>query len=238
MISMLFYSHIKRELTVFKNLSYDITCKISEDDWDFLNFSDKQLLMNFLSENPVIDISCVDVAAESGVEIAENLRSRNSHMFIIVLADSTMSPMLYIKPTIMAASLLMRPLSTELVKKVFFDVIKQYIHKYYSENGDDSFVIDNRDGRQLVPYEQIVFFESRDKKIFINTSGREYSFYDTLDSLEKRLSDKFVRCHRSFIVARTRIKKILFSQNTIILDNDCQIPLSRSYKSVFKELGI
>lgn len=236
MILMLCYSHIKKELTVFRQLSYDITCRISDDDWDFLNYCDKKLLMEYLSENPVIDISCVDVAAESGIEIAEDLRSRNGNMYIILLADGKMSPMSYIRPSIMAGSLLIRPLTVDVVKTVFMEAISEYLRKFHKEKGELSFVIDNRDGRQLVPYEQILFFESRDKKIFACTDGMEYSFYDTLDNLEQNLADGFIRCHRSFIVARSRIKKILLSQNTILLDNGCQIPLSRSYKSVFKEL--
>lgn len=233
---MLCYSHIKKELTVFRQLSYDITCKISDDDWDFLNYNDINLLMEFLNENPLLDISCVDVASESGVDIAEDLRRRNGNMYIILLADGSMSPMMYIRPTIMAGSLLIRPLTVETVKKVFMEAISEYLRKYHKEKGKCNFVIDNRDGRQLIPYEQIVFFESRDKKIFVSTNSMEYSFYDTLDNLEQKLSNEFIRCHRSFIVARSRIKKILLSQNTILLDNDWRIPLSRSYKNVFKEL--
>lgn len=236
MISMICYSHIKKELTAFRKLSYDITCRISDDDWNFLSYSDRKLLMDYLEENPVIDISCVDVAAESGVEIAENLRNRNVNMYIILLADGSMSPMLYVRPSIMAGSLLIRPLTSDMVKMVFTEAIKEYLRKFHQENGKLSFVIDNRDGRQLIPYERILFFESRDKKIFVVTDGFEYSFYDTLDNIEQNLSDGFIRCHRSFIVSRSRIKKVLFSKNIILLDNDCQVPLSRSYKSIFKEL--
>ena len=81
-----------------------------------------------------------------------------------------------------------------------------------------------------------MFFESRNKKVYVNTGFEEYSFYDTLDNIESRVGDGFVRCHRSFIIAKSRIKKVMLSQNTVILDTDCYIPLSRTYKSVLKEL--
>ena len=62
------------------------------------------------------------------------------------------------------------------------------------------------------------------------------SFYDTLDNLEQKLDSDFVRCHRSFIIAKSRIKKVMLSKNLILLDNGYEIPLSRSYKSAIKEL--
>ena len=80
------------------------------------------------------------------------------------------------------------------------------------------------------------YFESREKKIYINTGSAEFSFYDTLDHLEESLPDDFLRCHRSFIVARRYVRTILLSQNTIVLEDGSAIPLSRTYKAVFKVL--
>lgn len=235
MILMLTYSRLKKELTSVKKCVFEVTCKLSDDDWDFFGFCDKQLLNEFLEGNPIIDMLCVDVSAESGIELAEKVRSKNSNTYIIILADTSVSPMLYIKPTIMASSLIMRPITEAEVKKVFLDAARVYLKRFCRNTEEGKFlVINNRDGRQLVPYDQIVFFESRSKKIFVDTEGIEYSFYDTLDNLEQKLSDDFVRCHRSFIVSRSHIKQIKLSQNVIILDDDRCIPLSRSYKKAFK----
>ena len=92
-----------------------------------------------------------------------------------------------------------------------------------------------RQGKRLVPYSGIVYFESRNKKIFLGTDNEEYSFYGTLDNLEETLDDRFIRCHRSFIAAKKRISKIVLSKNIVVLDNGCEIPLSRSYKGKVKE---
>lgn len=236
MIIMLAYSHSKKELVMLKKLGNEVICRLSEEDWDFLDYEDRNCLMEFLENNPSVDISCVDVVAENGVEAAEKLHANNKNTYIILVTDNTISPMVYIKPTIMAASLLIRPLDTENVKKVFTEIFGDFIRQFRTTDNNESFIIDNRDGRQFIPYDRIIFFESRNKKIYINTENEEYSFYDTLENIEQCLGDAFVRCHRSFIVAKTRIKKILLSQNTVLLDNDYQVPLSRSYKGVLKEL--
>lgn len=235
MISMLLYSHDRRELKAFDSLGREVVSRVSDDDWDFLCYHDKKLVLDFLSKNPVIDLSCVDVADNGGVELAETLRRDNAEMYMILLTDATVSPVVYIRPTIMAGSLLMRPLSRDSVKSVFLEAFRQYLRKF-EDNTGDSFLIDNRDGRQLIPYRKICFFESRDKKIYVNTGAKEYSFYDTLDNLEDKLPEGFLRCHRSFIVSRDYIKKILLSRNMIVLEDDSVVPLSRSYKSVFKEI--
>ena len=82
MICMMFYSHKKKELTAFRKIGGDIVCKISEEDWDMPLFDNKDEVLDFLSENPIIDISCVDVVAESGIEVAEKTRAGNKSAYI------------------------------------------------------------------------------------------------------------------------------------------------------------
>lgn len=235
MISVLLFSHEKRELTVIGKTGRDFVCKLSDDDWEFLGYNERRHVYAYLKENPLIDISCVDVASEGGIVLAEDLRRTNREMYMILLTDLTVSPLSYIRPTIMAGSLLMRPLSADGVKRVLTEAATDY----FNRTRDDVtavLVVENRDGRQPVPYSAIRFFESRDKKIYVNTGNREYAFYDTLDELEQRLPESFARCHRSFIVAKSHIKNIMISRSMIVLDDDSVIPLSRSYKRVFKEL--
>lgn len=237
MISFLLYANQKEELTLLKENSFDVICRISEDDWDILEYYDKKQVFEYLEKNPVIDVSCVDVTSECGIEIAEDSRRRNGNMFMVLLSDNTVSPNTYIRPSIMASSLLLRPISEETIKEVFFEVLSAYLKKYrQADNQQDSFVIDAREGRELVPLNRICFFEARDKKIYIYTDHKEYSCYDTLDKIEEGLEKEFVRCHRSFIVARSMIKKIIFSQNMIELCNGITVPISRTYKKFLKEI--
>jgi two-component system response regulator AgrA len=63
----------------------------------------------------------------------------------------------------------------------------------------------------------------------------EYPFYDTLDQLEERLADRFLRCHRSYLVNKSKVNKVYLSQNLLLLNSGEEIPLSRSYKPVVKQ---
>lgn len=237
MISMLFYSDKKKELKAVVNAGNEVVCALSDEDWEFFTYSEREKIYELLAAHPAIDISCVDVAASDGIGIAEKLRTDNKNMYVILVTNPDISPVLYIRPTIMAGSLLIRPLNAETVKKVFFEAVREYLKTFYEDGGEDSFAINTRDGRQLIPFNLILFFESRNKKIYVSTQTKEYSFYDTLDNLQDRLPDSFLRCHRSFIVSGAHIKNIRLSQNYIELENGVSVPLSRSYKSVVKEFG-
>ncbi|WP_443719682.1 LytR/AlgR family response regulator transcription factor, partial [Ruminococcus sp.] len=146
------------------------------------------------------------------------------------------SPMEYIKPSIMASALLLRPFSKEMLSTVINNLLIEYLKKYSSGDGEKALVIENKGERQIIPYTNIMYLESRSKKIYVIVGNKEYSYYDTLDNLENKLGSEFIRCHRSYIVSRYYIKKIQLSQNLIVLNDDSLIPISRSYKSRVKEL--
>ena len=59
-----------------------------------------------------------------------------------------------------------------------------------------------------------------------------------MDHLEELFREKFVRCHRSFLINEKLIKKVMLSKNCIILSNGVEIPLSRSYKDSIKKIGV
>ena len=100
---------------------------------------------------------------------------------------------------------------------------------------EESLVIETREGRTYVPLAQIYYFEAREKRVYVRLKKQEMAFYETMEHLEERLPDYFVRCHRSFIVSRQRIRKVMLSKSLIELEQGMQIPLSRSYKPAFKE---
>ena len=236
MIYTLMYSPVKKELSMFKAAGADAVGRLSDEDWEFQGIEDSARLSAYLEKDPVIHIACVDVAAESGIMAAEQLRKSNKEMFIIILSDPGISPMIYIRPTILAGSLLLRPLDPKRVRDTMAEALRDYLRRLGSGESTGSFQVYTGEGRLLLPLRQILYFESRNKTIYVNTGVREYSFYDTLDHIGEQLGESFVRCHRSFLVAKNRIKKVRLSENTIVLDSDYEIPLSRSCKTAVKEL--
>jgi len=175
MISFLAYTKSKNELTLLKQTVTDISSVLSDEDLKMYGFLSRDKFEKFLENCPVLDISCVDICGNGGIDYAKKVRSTNKDMSILLIVDLSLSPATYIIPSIMAASLLIRPFDRAAVKNVLDTVLKDYCEYFEQEDGGKSFVVETREGKQLVPYSGIVYFESRNKKIFLGTDNGEYS---------------------------------------------------------------
>lgn len=236
MISFLSYSKMKSEQQLYKNAATEVCSRLTDDDLSFEFIGKYEEFLALINNIPSYDISIFDLENDNVINAAQKARSLNKTMFIMIIADNTVSPMEYITPSIMASALLLKPFSIKMLSDVMNNLIAEYMKKYSSENSEKVLIIENKGERQIIPYPNIMYIESRSKKIYIVVGNKEFSYYDTLDNLESKLGDGFIRCHRSFIVSRFYIKKIMLSQNTIILNDDSMIPISRSYKSRIKEI--
>lgn len=193
---------------------------------------EKGIIEQFLKEKELTDFIYVDVALQKGISLAETMRVHFPAANIVLIADAAMSPIQYLKPSIMAAALLLKPLQKEMVHQTIEQLFEHFVEKVDNEK---VFVVESKEEKQRVPYSEILFFEARAKKVYVCTANYEYGFYDTIEHLEEILPDDFMRCHRSYIVNKAYITKVLISKNTVCLQNDILVPLSRSYKGVMKE---
>ena len=237
MIDALFFNNSANELNCFKQYAMHIAARISDENWNLYEYNARNSLKNFLSKNIVVDFACLDISKEKNTEDAESLRKENDSAFIMLIADSAMSPMEYLKPSVMPGALLLRPFSAQQMQETLNAAITKFMEKHSSgETESDSFRLQMKQEIKIIPFSQIYYFEAREKKVYINVGNTEYASSNTIDSLEKMLPAKFVRCHRSFIVAKPKIKNIYVSKGYIELDNNMTVPLSRNYKAELKEL--
>lgn len=236
MISFLTFSGVKNEMQIIKDCTLNAAEKVGNEYWDYRQFDNIDRLYAYITEDPIVDMSCMDIVADKALSAVKTVRAKNSEMMLVVIADASVPPTQYIRPDVMAGALLLRPFTQSDVDTVLSECVSTYCKHFYSNDNNNCFVIDDRSGRQLVPYSKIIYFEARAKKIYLNTSSAEISFYDTLDELEKRLGDNFVRCHRSFIVSREHIKSVVTAKNIVLLDNGYEVPLSRTYRQRLKEI--
>lgn len=232
MVSLLAYSNMAEEVQILKKLTVDLAAHLSEDKWEINGFTSLEQLILFLKEQPLVNLACYDVTRKDSREYLSAVRKEYRDTLLMVMADSTLSPMEYVRPDILAASLILRPYTEEELRTKLKDLIGEYLSRLQDE--EDAFLVETKEGKTRVPFHQIYYLEARDKKIYLRLKERELSFYDTIEELEEKLPEQFVRCHRSFIVNRNCIEKILLSQSEIVLAHGICVPLSRSYKPRFK----
>lgn len=237
MVSTLAYGKQKNELNMIVKLEREIAAYVGDERWQCELFLRLEQVRDFLADHPLIDIMCYEVEADESLTYLEKIRKDYRQTYLLLLADTGLSPMTYLRPGIMANALLLRPWSAGQAKKVLEELIGAFMETRSEPASDDFFVIEGRDGRINIPFDKIFYFEAREKKIFACTGKEEFGFYHTMEELQKELPEQFIRCHRGFIVNRKKIRKIMISKNLIMLAEGFEVPLSRSYKAELKRLG-
>ena len=203
-------------------LARDRAAFYTDENWLWLECGSREELLRLDRENPGIG-KCPE---SSG-------RASSSDAYIILVATASISPLTYMRPSVSAESLMIKPLSRAQVEEVLDEAIHSYSDRFLG-TAESSFVLESQGSRELIDYSRIFYFESRDKKIYLNTSVSEYGFYDTLDQLENRLEQRFLRVHRSFLVNRSKIRKVRLSDNQMFLEDNVVIPVSRTYKKAIR----
>lgn len=234
MIVMLISDESKKERQFIVSYAKDLAGRWTEESWKMLQCATYAELEETVSKKVKTDIICVDITMEGALELTKELRRLTPSSYIILIASPKTSPAVYMRPTIGAESLLLKPLTLQQIEEVLSEAVRTYLDRFYRPDEKKVFVVEHKGGRALVDYENIYFFESREKRVYLNTETEEYGFYDTLDQLEVRLEEGFMRCHRSFLVNKNKIVKVFLSQNRLLLENEFEIPLSRSYKPAVK----
>lgn len=234
MILMIITHESEKERNYIIHYVKDLAGYWTEENWKMLPCATVGDLKRLVQEQVMADLICADITMPGVLELVKELRKVRPTAYIILVANAKISPLIYMRPSIGAESLMLKPLSEEQIQEVLSEAIRAYLRRFYEPNEERVFVVESGGSRNLIDYERILFFESRDKRVYLNTDSEEYGFYDTMEQLQERL-DGFLRCHRSFLVNKAKIKEIFLSQNRIVLEGDFEVPLSRSYKPDVKE---
>ena len=238
MIAMLIADNPEAERKELLGESKWQAARLTEDEWQWVECGSVTDLEKIISNDRKLDIMCLDLTMQTTEQIlaaAEELRNAHPTAHMILIANNRISPVRYMRPSISAQSLMLKPLDNESVKRVLSESISSYVSKFGDKNEDSYFVVETRGERELISYSRILYFEAREKKVFVNTGEMEYPFYDTLDHLEERLTERFLRCHRSFLVNKNKISRVYLSRNMLVLSGEEELPLSRSYKAAIRE---
>lgn len=105
----------------------------------------------------------------------------------------------------------------------------------FSNNADFYFTVNKRKAK--VAIDSILYIESVKENVKVVTTDKTIFTRYLISNLEKELpADKFIRIHRSYIVAKSKIDFI--DANDVEIAGK-EIPIGRNYKDfVFKSLGL
>lgn len=124
---------------------------------------------------------------------------------------------------------LLKPISFDRFQKSALKAQERFPTNETSANS--YFFIKSSGQQHKINFDEILYVESIKDYVSIKTENQEYIVLDTLKSLERQLSDRFTRIHKSFIVNVDKIIRI--NPKTISLLSEIEIPMGETYKSDF-----
>lgn len=166
--------------------------------------------------------------------LSKAVRRINSGSYVIVLVDGMDKLKKAVTPGISPSGIAIKPWNKDDIYTVLDEVYNDYFHSGVSEQyGMFSFKLKAKE--YSIPYERILFFESRNKKIIVRTETQELEYYSTLDSVLSAAPDCFMKIHKSFVVNVARISAADYGAMTVEFDDGSAAFMSRTYKAELKE---
>lgn len=83
-----------------------------------------------------------------------------------------------------------------------------------------------------IPFDDIHYLESNRHNAFIYVKSGRHKCYRKLSDLHAMCDERFVYCHKSYIINLEKVRRINFDQRytTVLLDNDVTLPVSQQKK--------
>ena len=232
MIKIAIFSRISEEIQCIRRVLTAYSFQHSWADCQIESASDQEDLEAL---QHTVDILICDVSAASVLEHIKAWKAQYPPVRIFPIAGPDVPPTAYVCPEIMPCGLFWRPVSPESAQPVV-EQMMAVLHDQIVPPTQESFRIAGKQKIQDVPFASILFFEAREKKLALRMQEQELSFSGTLSKLEEDLPPEFIRCHKSYIVNRRHILSVDRTNGTVTLDNQMELPISRSYRKTFLEV--
>lgn len=159
--------------------------------------------------------------------LIHRIREANIANYIVLLLRNIGELLEDIIPSARPSGYVIKPAEKRQLELLIRGILVDYTQ---IEKAKDVFSFKNKAREYTLPCDQILFFESRNKKIVVRTLVQEFEFYSSLDSIEKELPNNFLRIHKSFLVNAEKIYRIDYGNMMVEFEDETYVLVSRTYK--------
>ncbi len=169
-----------------------------------------------------IDLLFLDVEMEgmNGVEAAEALRTFDRTILIVFMTGY--SDYVFDGYRVNALDYMMKPTEERQLARCM-----ERVREQMTGRRDKMFVFKNTDGMFRMAKEDISYFYSNKRKVYLVNGEKEYPFYGRLDEVEEQVAGSFVRIHQRYLVNPDQVEHIGSAHVTVA---GKILPVSRSLK--------
>ena len=183
------------------------------------------------AERALTAMYMTDAADSRSAALVAKLRAQKTRHHIVLTAPSLRQLVQAMTAQTLPTGLLLKPVEEAELFRLLQAVDKEAADAQCGECY--SWSVKAR--RYSIALEQILYFESHNKKTFLATNAQEYEVPASLDALEAQLGAHFIRTHRSYLVNQRHILAYDAGAMTLTLDDESVVYLSRTGKARVKE---
>ena len=210
------------------DMKNDLICKeITIDTF----YSGEALIDNIKEEN-LYDLIFLDIELGkiNGVEVGHIIREQMEDYVTKIIYISSKD--IYDRQLfdVQPLHFLKKPIDS---KKVFDDI---QLAMKISEKENRNFEFKSFRNTIKVPYRDILYFESRGRKVFLMGTKNNYIFYGNINSLEEVLPKFFIYPNRSYFVNYEFVTCFKFEE--LIMTDGSIIPISRNKRKEIREMQL
>lgn len=183
----------------------------------------------FLEAREHFDILILDIRMEEmkGIEVAKALRVKQENtVLIFVTALKEYVPEAF---DVSAFHYLLKPVPEEKFNKVFDSACRE-VERLEGLKSEQLF-FQTRSRSFTVQKKEILYVESRKRKVDIHTLRECFTVYATMRYMEEQLGGDFYRCHRGYLVNMAYVKE--YETDVIHLKNGETVYMARDKYSEF-----
>lgn len=185
---------------------------------------------DLLNHDTPIDILFLDIQMKTlnGMETAKKLRARGFKGFLIFI--TILKELVFESFDVQAYDYLVKP-----IKESHFQKTMERLFASMQTANETSLLVQKGYERTIIPFDEIVFCEIIDRKVYLHlTSSEVVDYYERIEHLETKLGSRFFRCHRSFLINLRHLKS--YKNSTAYMENGRQIPVSRLRSKEFSNV--
>ncbi len=183
--------------------------------------------LDLLSSNKTFNIIFLDVQMNKpdGFETATRLRNNGFDGFLIFV--TIMREMVFNAFEVQAFDYLVKPLQEN-----HFNQTMQRLLTSIQDHNKKCLLIQKRNEWDIILFNDIIYCEIINRKIYLHLKNNSIiDYYDKIENLEKKLDDRFFKCHRSYLINLKYVKN--YKSAIAYLTNGDAIPVSRLRKDDF-----